>query len=231
MIGRALVLAVITARGGSKGVPRKNLLTLGGKPMIAWTVEAACTARTIDRVIVSSDNAEIIDAAVACGAEAPFVRPAELARDDTPGTMPVLHALEAIGQPFDYVVLLQPTSPFRTWEDIDAAVKLCAKSGAPAVVSVTAGRTSPYWTFFVGDDGSMRPIIAVDEVIGRRQDLPATYELNGAVYVARVEWFRQSQTFIADGTLAYVMPEERSHEIDTPHDLRVARALIAAAET
>lgn len=228
MIDGASVLAVIVARGGSKGVPRKNLLDLGGKPLVAWTVEAACAARTLDRVIVSSDSDEIIEVAVAHGAEAPFVRPAELARDETTGPATVLHALDALDDHFDYVVMLQPTSPFRTAADIDAAVGFCVSAGAPAVVSVTSTHSSPFWTFFVGSDGSMRPAIATGDIIQRRQDLPASYQLNGAVYVARSDWFRASRAFIADGTLAYVMPAERSLDIDTTFDLTIARALVDA---
>lgn len=230
MIGSASVLGVIAARGGSKGVPRKNVLPLGGRPMIVWTVEAALASKTLDRVIVSSDDAEIIGAAVAAGAEAPFVRPAELARDDTPGTAPVLHALDQVGGVYDLVVLLQPTSPFRIAEDIDRAVEMCAGSSAPSVVSVSSARTSPYWTFLVSDDGTMSPVIPCDKVVGRRQELPRAYELNGAVYVARTDWFRAGESFIGEGTLAYVMPEERSHEIDRPLDLLVARALLDGGE-
>jgi len=230
MIGPASVLAVVAARGGSKGVPRKNVLPLGGKPLIAWTVEAALASKTLDRVIVSSDDREIIDAAVAAGAEAPFVRPSKLARDDTPGTAPVLHALDAVGEPYEFVVLLQPTSPFRAAEDIDAAVELCARSGAPSVVSVAPVRTSPYWTVVIGDDGTMSPVIPGGTLIGRRQELPPTYELNGAVYVARTDWLRQSESFIGEGTLAHVMPQERSREIDTPLDFIVARAVLDVGE-
>jgi len=230
MIGTASVLGVVTARGGSKGVPRKNVALLGRKPLIAWTVEAALASRTVDRVIVSSDDSEIIDAAVAAGAEAPFIRPAELARDDTPGTAPVLHALDSVDQDYEYVVLLQPTSPFRTAEDIDAAVELCAGSRAPAVVSVCPAKTSPHWMFFVGEDGSMEPAIPAEKVIGRRQELPPAFELNGAVYVARTDWLRENGSFFGGETLAYVMPEERSVEIDTPLDLLVARAILDDGE-
>ena len=230
MIDSASVLAVIAARGGSRGVSRKNILPLGGKPLIAWTVEAALASRTLDRVVISSDDPEIIEVAVGYGAEAAFVRPAELARDDTPGTAPVLHALDAVSEPYEFVVLLQPTSPFRTAEDIDAAVELCAGSGAPSVVSVASARTSPYWVFVVGDDGTMSPVMPGGTLVDRRQELPPTYELNGAVYVARTERFRRSESFIGEGTLAYVMPEERSHEIDTPLDLIVARAVLDAGE-
>jgi len=230
MIGSASVLGVVTGRGGSKGVPRKNVAPLGGKPLIAWTVEAAVASRTLDRVIVSSDDREIIDAAVAAGAEAPFVRPAELARDDTPGAAPVVHVLDAIGERYDYVVLLQPTSPFRTSEDIDAAVELCAGSGAPSVVSVAPANSSPHWMYSVDHDGTMTPVIPAEKVVGRRQELPSVFELNGAVYVARVDWLREHGSFIGPETLAYVMPEERSLDIDTPLDLVVARALLGDGE-
>jgi N-acylneuraminate cytidylyltransferase len=227
VIGSATVLGVITARGGSKGLPRKNVLDLGGKPLIAWTIEAARAAETIDRVVVSSDDAEIIAVAQAWGADAPFVRPAELARDDTPGVEPVLHALEAVGQPYDYVVLLQPTSPFRTSQDIDAAVSMCVATGAPAVVGVAAAKASLYWTFTVAADGLMQPVLPAQGVIGRRQEIPPTYTLNGAMYVARTDWLRSSGTFFGEATVAFVMSAEHSIDIDSPLDLRIARALVA----
>jgi CMP-N,N'-diacetyllegionaminic acid synthase len=226
MIGDSSVLGVICARGGSRGLPGKNLAQLGGRPLIAWSIEAALNAHSVDRVIVSSDDQAIIAAAVEHGAEAPFVRPAELAADDTPGALPVAHALRTLKEQYDYVVLLQPTSPFRAAEDVDGAVALCAEAGTPAVVTVVAAHTSPYWTFLLDGAGLLKPVVPASTPLLRRQDLPPTYELNGAVYVARVDWFLSHETFLAPGTRAFVMPSERSLDIDTALDLLVARAIV-----
>ena len=134
MIDGRSVLAIIPARGGSKGVPRKNIRPLGGKPLIAWTIEAAHRSAWIDRLILSSEDQEIIDTACAWGCDVPFVRPAELARDCTPGIDPVLHALKQLPS-FDLVVLLQPTSPLRSAADIDRCIERCQRGGAPAAVT------------------------------------------------------------------------------------------------
>lgn len=224
MIRDKRVLAVIPARGGSKGIPQKNLRLLGDKPLIAWTIETAKQSTYIDRLIVSSDDPQIIQTAHQWDCEAPFVRPAELAQDSTPGMDPVLHALEQLPG-YDYVVLLQPTSPLRSTGDIDACIDLCA-AGAPACVSVTLPGKSPYWMYTLSGAGEMQPLLPGDHTAVRRQDLPAAYALNGAVYVAEVPWLQRQRGFIAKGTKAYVMPAERSIDIDAPLDLAIAELYI-----
>jgi len=224
MIDGASVLGVITARGGSKGLPRKNVLPLAGKPMIAWTVEAGLASACIDRLVLSTDDEEIAEAARTAGCEVPFMRPDELAADDTPGIAPVIHAIDAVPG-FDYVVLLQPTSPLRTAADIDACVDLCASSGAPSCVSVVEARENPYWMYTLSEDASLDPLIA-SELVLRRQELPPAYSLNGAVYVARCEWLRRRRHFVDEGTVGHVMPPERSFEIDGPLDFVVVRAVM-----
>lgn len=222
---QARILALIPARGGSKGLPGKNIRPLAGKPLIAWSIEAALAARHVLRVVVSSEDASILDHARAYGAETPFVRPESLARDDTPSIDVVLHALDALPG-FDWVVLLQPTSPLRTTEDIDAAIEQCLESGAPACVSVCEAKASPWWMFSLDGDGRMRSFLPPEQRPARRQDLPALYALNGAVYVARVDWLRQTRSFLTEKTLAYVMPPERSVDIDTAFDFQLAACLI-----
>jgi N-acylneuraminate cytidylyltransferase len=226
MIDSARVLAIIPARGGSKGVPGKNIRLVAGRPLLAWTVEAARQATTIDRLILSSDDAEIIRVAAECGCEAPFVRAAELARDDTPGIAPVLDALERVGG-YDVVVLLQPTSPLRTPADIDECVRLLVSSGAPACVSVTRCEEHPYWMYWVAPDRRLQRIVP-DDVggIARRQDLPTAYMINGAVYAASVQWLRSSATFLSPETIGYVMPPQRSLDIDTESDIQLAEAAL-----
>ncbi len=220
MIARRSVLAIIPARGGSKGVSRKNVRLAGGKPLIAWTIEAARQSRFIDRLILSSDDAEIIRVATEWGCEVPFVRPAELARDETPGIAPVMHALQTLPG-YDLVVLLQPTSPLRSTEDIDACIAACAEGKTPACVSIVEAEESPYWMYTLQLGGKMHPLLPSVDVITRRQDLPKAYLLNGAVYVADSAWLLCNGSFLSAETLGYVMPRERSLDIDTELDLKL----------
>ncbi len=223
MIKGKSVLALIPARGGSKGVPRKNIREVSGKPLIAWTIEAARKSAYIDRLILSSEDAEIMAVAQSFGCDVPFVRPSELARDDTPGIAPVLHALDALPG-YDFVVLLQPTSPLREIADIDGCIARCAESGAPACVSVSAPTHHPYWTYRIDDEGHLSPLF--DKAPDRRQDLPEIYAVNGAVYVARTSDLRQTRNFVMSGAQAFVMPDIRSLDIDTPADLILAECLL-----
>jgi CMP-N,N'-diacetyllegionaminic acid synthase len=222
------VLALIPARGGSKGLPRKNVLPLGGQPLIAWSVAAARGSRYVDRTVVSSDDAEIIAAARAAGAEIPFVRPAALAADDTPTLEVALHALdalEAVGPAVDYLALLQPTSPLRSAGDIDACLEACLREGAPSCVSVTRPDKSPYWMYTRDGRGRLRPLLPGPD-ISQRQHLPIVYALNGAVYVTRTDALRSRRAFVTEETLAWEMPPARSVDIDTDLDLKVAAALL-----
>lgn len=226
MIAGKKVLAVIPARGGSKGVPRKNIRMLAGKPLIAWTISVAKESKYIDRLIISSEDEEIIEVARRLGCEAPFVRPIELARDDTPGIEPVLHALRMLPG-YDYVVLLQPTSPLRIAADIDGALEVCISRGAKSTVSVAEPDKSPYWMFKVDSERRMQRLVDDGELITRRQDLPKVFVVNGAVYVADCEWLIQKRSFLTDETLAYEMSRERSLDIDTERDMRLCELLLA----
>jgi len=229
MIDGKRILAIIPARGGSKGVPRKNIRDLGGKPLIAWTIEEAKKSRYIDRLVLSSEDAEIIAVAKAWGCEGPFVRPLELAQDDTPGIAPVLHALELLPD-YDYVVLLQPTSPLRRVEDIDGCIELCLTKQADSCVSVTETDKSPYWMYTLAADAVMLPVIPTEKQITRRQDAPAVYALNGAVYVARTAWLRKSKSFVMANTVAYPMPKERALDIDTELDFAFVQTVITCGK-
>ena len=216
MIGAKKVLAVVPARGGSKGLPGKNILPVQGRPLLAWTADAALATRTLDRIVVSSDSDAILAAARACGVEA-LRRPAELATDTATTLDVVLHALDAC-RGHDVVVVLQPTSPLRTAADIDGALAHFAASAAPSCVSVCEAEQSPYWMYRLGDGQALLPIVAGATQATRRQDLPAVYVLNGAVYVADAGWLRTTRAFVGDGTVAHVMPRERSLDIDTADD-------------
>lgn len=227
MIGGKTVLAVIAARGGSKGLPGKNLADLDGRPVVAWSVAAGKGARHVDRLILSSDDRAIIAAARKAGCETPFKRPARLATDKTSIYDVLFHALDAVDESYDYVVLLQATSPLRAGRDIDDCVALCWRSGAPAVVSVSLAAKPPQWMYELDAKGHLRPILKDRHAVGRRQELSPVYHPNGAVYVARTDWLRKHRAFVGPRTRAYVMPAERSIDIDTHVDLLLARALVA----
>lgn len=219
MIEGKTVLAIIPARGGSKGVPRKNIRDLAGKPLIAWTIDEAKESKYIDRLILSSEDEEIIEVAKSYGCEVPFVRPMYLAEDTTPGIEPVLHAIDMV-EGYDYVMLLQPTSPLRTVEDIDRCIEKIIKFNAPACVSVTEPDTSPYWMYTLNCNDQIKPLIPQDTVAVRRQELPTVYSLNGAVYIAKTDWLRHTKSFLTEETVAYIMPRERSYDIDTEEDFQ-----------
>ena len=222
MIGSRSVLGLIPARGGSKGIPDKNRVSLGGRPLLAWTIDAALASKTVDRVVVSTDDPRLGLLASAHGAEVPFLRPKRLARDDTP-TMPVvLHALDQL-EAADIVVLLQPTSPLRIAADIDACVETFADTGR-AVVSVTAADPPPQH-MFIARHGRLIPLMDTLPA-GRRQDLPPVLALNGAVYVADAAFLRKHGSFLTRRSLPYEMPRERSIDIDDELDLQVAEALL-----
>lgn len=225
MIHRKKVLAIIPARGGSKGVPRKNIRTIAGKPLIAWTIEEAKKSKYIDRLILSSEDKEIMNIASQWGCEVPFVRPLQLAQDETPGIEPVLHALKMLPG-YDYVVLLQPTSPLRTAEDIDRCIETCLAGDANACVSVTEPDKSPYWMYELNEKHQMRPLLNTGDILTQRQILPKVYALNGAVYVARCEWLMTNKTFVTNETVAYVMPKERSLDIDCEIDMKMLEVML-----
>lgn len=225
MRSRPRILGVIPARGGSKGIPRKNIKVIAGRPLIVWTIEAALLAKSLDRVIVSTEDEEIAAVARSFGAEVPFARPMELAQDSTPGVEPVLHAIDELPG-FDAVVLLQPTSPLRSWEDIDACIALAGDRGAPSAVSVTEQDRHPFWMYRMGDAGRLEPIMERPAVL-RRQDLPRVYSLNGAVYYAETRWLRCERSLVGPGTVGYVMPLERSVDLDTPLEWELADLLLS----
>lgn len=217
MIDGLSVLALITARGGSKGLPGKNIRLAHDRPLIDYTIAAARTARSVDRVVLSTDDDAIASVAAECGCEVPFRRPAELASDEARSIDVVLHALDQLAA-HDLVVLLQPTSPARTAWDIDEACRQLVSRGAPSCVSVTAASQSPYWMYRLEDEGRLHPLLELPVAASRRQDLPPVYVLNGAIYVARTDWLRVHGAFVGPGSVAHVMPPERSIDIDTLDD-------------
>lgn len=223
------LLTLIPARGGSQAIPRKNIALVGNKPLIAWTIEAARAVPDLDTIIVSTDDLEIAEVARRYGAQVPFLRPKELAQADSPTLEVVFHALDWLADRRDYhpdlVLLLQPTSPFRSPEDIVTALRLLRDTNAPAVVSVTECHPHPFLTFRLLPDGQLENLLGKDISHVRRQDLPTVYQLNGAVYLIRTSILRSEKTFLPAGTKAFVMPRERSLDIDEPFDLTLARCI------
>lgn len=224
------VVGIITARGGSKSVPRKNVTIVGGKPLVAWTIEAALGSHSLSRVIVSTDDEEIAEVSRQWGAEVPFMRPSVLAQDHSSHVSVVVHAvqwLESQGnsQP-DYIMVLQPTSPFRSVKDIDVAINLALEKDADAVVSVCPTRDHPYLSKKITPDGKLLDFVTPPEGYLRRQVLPSVYSLNGAVYLVRPKALLKHHSWFTNRTYAYVMPHERSLDIDSSWDLYVADLIL-----
>lgn len=221
------ILGIIPARGGSKGVPGKNIRDLAGKPLIAWTIEAAKKTRYIDACIVSTDNEKIREVSEKWGGYCPFLRPTEIAQDDSSSVDVVLHGMEEMPG-YDYVVLLQPTCPLRLPQDIDGCIEKCISHGVESCVSVTESEHSPYWMYSMDENGILCPILNLDyDSWYQRQKLPKTYQLNGAVYVARVDFVRQHHRLLDKGTIGYVMPKENSYDIDTSIDFEIAELVMS----
>lgn len=216
MINNYKILAIVPARGGSKGIPRKNIKMLIDKPLIAWTIEEAKKSKFIDKLIVSTDDTEIAKISKEWGAEVPFLRPAELAQDDTPGIDPILHALEYFPE-YEYIVVLQPTSPLRLAKDIDGAIDLCVKNNHKFCVSVAESKAIPEWMFHINEQGILKPIIN-NNFPYQRQKAKKPFLLNGAVYVGQREALLKNRSFLSSETIAYLMPKDRSIDIDDIND-------------
>ena len=215
-------MAFIPARGGSKGVPRKNLAVIGGVSLVGRAVRLADQIPRIDEVVVSSDDEDILQEARAHGATIER-RTSTLAKDDTP-TLDVLRDYLERHPAVDVIVLLQPTSPLRTAADVTASLDRLAE--ADSVVTVTALEHPAEWTFAIGEDARLEPLNGWDAVVGRRQDAPKRYRLNGAVYAVKAAHIRSGGRLVDRQTVAVVMPGVRSLDIDTELDLALAQLLL-----
>lgn len=224
MYAHRKILAVIPARGGSKRLPGKNIRMFLGKPLIAWTIVQAKASRYIDRVVVSTDSPRIAGVARAYGAQVPFRRPAGLSTAAASSVAVLLHAVDTLekrGEKFDAAVLLQPTSPLRNADDIDRSIRLFYRRGAAAVVTVSPAQHHPGLTGALAAGGLMRGFAA-------KNKRPAAsggkkfWRINGAVYVGRIPFLRKQGSFLGRKTLAMVMPQERSVDIDTLVDFEYA---------
>ncbi len=230
MINGKSVLAIIPARGGSKGLPGKNKKKLCGKPLIAWSIEVAETCSAIDRVVVSTDDDKLVDVVKKYGAESPFERPAELANDTASTINVIFHTIDWLRDHQDfrpeYILLLQPTSPLRTVEDIEGTIQTLKDKDARAVVSVCETDHHPWWSNILPEDGNMKDFLRPDILNKRRQDLPVFYRLNGAIYLADTDYLYECNGFLGPDTFAYKMPKNRSVDIDSDLDFKLANLLM-----
>ncbi|WP_026808000.1 cytidylyltransferase domain-containing protein [Aliarcobacter lanthieri] len=217
-------LAIVPARGGSKRLPRKNILDLCGKPLIAHTIEAGLKSNYIDKLVVSSDDNEILEISRKFGAET-IKRPDELASDVATTFDAIKHTIENF-EKYDYVVLLQPTSPLRNEKHIDEAIELLEIKNADAIISVCEMDHSPLWSNTLPQDGSMKGFLR-DEVLNKRsQDLEKYYRLNGAIYICKTEKLLENKSFLLRNNIfSYIMDRESSIDIDEEIDFKIAEVI------
>jgi CMP-N-acetylneuraminic acid synthetase len=225
------VLGIIPARGGSKGVHRKNIKLLCGKPLLAYTAEAALAAARLTKTILSTEDNEIADIGRSLGIDIPFMRPAELAEDATATFPVILHAvtrLESLGEYYDAVCLLQPTNPLRRAEDIDNCIELMETTGADSVVSIlpVPAAYNPKWVYWRSPDGGMTLSSGDDEPVKRRQDLPPAFHREGSVYVTRRSVLTEYENLYGRNVRGYEIDEANSINIDTTEDWNRAEDMI-----
>jgi len=222
------ILAIIPARSGSKGLKDKNIMKLNGKPMIAYSIEAAINSGVVDEVVVSTDSEEYAKISEQYGAKVPFLRPSELSTDEATTTEVLVHAIEELeknGNVYDYFILLQPTSPLRSKVDIKSAVEFCFQKEANSVVSVCAAEHSPLWTNTLDSDLSMSNFLT-NNTNRRRQDLSKFYRLNGAIYLTKVNDFMKTKTFYGYKSYAYIMDKRSSIDVDDMLDFKFAEFIM-----
>ena len=224
------ILALIPARSGSKRLPQKNILPLCEKPLIVWTIEVALKSRYISDVLVSTDSEGVANIAKDNGAWVPFLRPDFLSTDTATSFQVAEHAVNFCkkeGKYYDYLLLLQPTSPLRSVEDIDRAIEFLIDKSANSITSVCETEHSPLWTNTLPHDFSMNNFQREEYKNIRSQDLPIYYRLNGAIYLVSIKSLLQEKSFISSAeSFAFVMPQERSVDIDTKIDFFVAKSII-----
>jgi CMP-N-acetylneuraminic acid synthetase len=225
------VLGLVLARGGSKGVPRKNIRQLAGQPLLAYTAQAARAATRLTRLVLSTDDPEIAAIGQRWALDVPFMRPADLATDDTPSLPVVQHAvrwLEAHGERFDAICQLQPTSPFRAPGEIDACIELLEERAADAAMTVAQvpDEYNPHWVYFQGLDGTLRLSTGDASPLPRRQALPAAYHRDGSVYVTRRDVIMDQDSLYGSRVIGLVMNGGDRVNIDRPEDFAQAEAIL-----
>lgn len=227
------VVAAIFARGGSKGIPRKNLLPLGGKPLLVHAIDAARSAPSVSRVVVSTDDHEIAEVARQAGAEVPFLRPAELSTDEAPEWLAWQHLIRALeaesGSPaIDILLSVPTTSPLRSVEDLERCVALLRDTDADVIITVRPSGRSPYFNMVTLDDeGGARLVLPLSQPVQHRQASPAVFDITTVAYAARPAFVLRTQSIFEGKVRAVVVPPERAVDIDSPLDFQFAECLLA----
>jgi len=226
VINGKTILAIVPARGGSKRLPRKNVIPLAEKPLILWTLEAGIKSKYVDMLVVSSDDSEIIKLSNKMGIQT-ILRPKELSTDEVLVFPLIEHVLDNIDETFDFTICLQPTSPLRNEIHIDEALEFLVQKGADAVISVCEMEHSPLWSNTLPEDKSMGGFLK-DDIKGiRSQDLPKYYRINGAIYICKTDRLMNEKTFfIDDNIFAYKMNRISSVDIDVKEDFLLAESFM-----
>lgn len=216
------ILAIIPARGGSKGIPRKNLVKVLGKPLIDWSIEAAIQSKFVTDVVVTSDDVKILENSKKYKSVICLERPIELAQDDSPTEPVLLHTLQElkkVGKEYDHLILLQPTSPLRNAEDIDQAFKVITSSEATSLISVNEPPHHPLKSFIIEKEGYLKGLVNNDFPFMPRQSLPKVYQPNGAIYIIKVSTFLKGKKIFTDKTVPFLMTLDKSIDIDSENDI------------
>lgn len=224
------VVALILARKGSKGVPNKNTKLLNGKPLISWTIEAAIKSKLISRIIVSTDDPKIVEICKSYGLEIDSLRPANLSNDKALTDSVVLYELKKLNKDYTDVILLQPTSPLRTHMHIENSLNEYFLKKYKSMVSVKDSSKHVFWSFILNDKGGLKSIVGLENMPKRRQDIPNTYELNGAIYISNIDLYLKKETFLTDCTMPYIMDQISSLDIDNFKDFEIAEKYLKIIE-
>lgn len=229
MIRDKSILAIIPARGGSKGVPKKNIKLLSGIPLIGYTLLEAKKSNYIDKIVVSTDDKEIAKIAMEFGGKVPCLRPKELSTDTSTTVECIMHMINYLQEKEnyrpDYICLLQCTSPLRTSDDIDGAIEKLLTVDFDGIISVCESEVNPYWTNIFEND-KLQFFIEEGKNITRRQDLPKIYRYNGAIYIIKTNIFLKEKSFETDNMTGYIMANDNSIDIDTLTDFKIAETLM-----
>ncbi|MFC4354696.1 cytidylyltransferase domain-containing protein [Chryseomicrobium palamuruense] len=224
MFNELKFLVVIPARGGSKGIPGKNIIEVNNKPLIQYTIDAAMKSKYIDKIVVSTDDKEIAEVSIRCGAEVPFLRPGKLATDVSRTIDSVIYTLNNLPciHIYDYLILLQPTQPLRQAFHIDEAIETIIKEESASLVSVTKVKEHPILIRTLNEEGQLQPLLNIQSTI-RRQEFPNYYKVNGAIYINKLDKSFDANISFNDNKLAYIMDEKYDLDIDEPIDLELLK--------
>ncbi|WP_303189043.1 acylneuraminate cytidylyltransferase family protein [Fusobacterium ulcerans] len=220
------ILAIIPARSGSKGLKDKNIKMMNGKPLIAYTIEAAQNSKIFEDIIISTDSEKYAEIAKKYGGSVPYLRDKKLANDNAKSSDVILDILNRVEKKYDSFIMLQPTSPLRTEKNIIEAYKMYLEKKANSVVSVCEMEHSPLWANILNEERRMDSFLKGIDVNKNRQELETYYRINGALYIANVEYFKKYQDFYYKDSYAYIMEKENSIDIDDELDFKIAEYLI-----